>query len=282
MEKNYRAELVGVFGCPVDENPTIVMQEAAFKASHLNFRYLTLLVKPEDLADAFKGLRAMNFAGINLTVPHKIEALKYVDELSEEVKLIGATNTVVNVGGRLHAYNTDGKGFVEGILKSGVNLKNKTIVLLGAGGAARAIAIECALAEVGELIIVNRDVERGESLARLVNEKTECRASYMPWQGTMPIPTCDILINATCVGLLPDAGCPDICYEDIHEGMIVQDVIPNPADTLFLQKARMQGAKTLDGLSMLVYQGAIGFKLWTGHDAPLDVMKQAVEEENAR
>ena len=103
MAKNYRAQLVGVFGCPVDENPTIAMQEAAFQAAGLNWRYLTLLVKPEDLGDAFKGLRAMNFAGINLTVPHKVEALKYVDELSEEVKLIGATNTVVNRGGRLVA-----------------------------------------------------------------------------------------------------------------------------------------------------------------------------------
>ncbi len=278
MEKNYRAELVGVFGCPVDENPTIVMQEAAFRAEGLSWRYLTLLVKKEDLEDAFKGLRAMNFAGINLTVPHKVEALKYVDELSDEVKLIGATNTVVNKGGRLTAYNTDGKGFTKGLQVNGVDLENKKIVMLGAGGAARAIAVECALAGAREIILINRSSARGEALARLINEKTECKASFIPWEGTAHVPACDILINATSVGLYPDPLCPDICYEEIADGMIVQDVIPNPADTLFLRKARERGAKTLDGLSMLVYQGAIGYKLWTGREAPVEVMKRALEE----
>jgi shikimate dehydrogenase len=141
MSKNYRAQLTGVFGCPVDENPTIVLQEAAFRAAGLDFRYLTLLVRPEDLADAFRGLRAMNFRGINLTVPHKVEALKYVDELSQEVRLIGATNTIVNEAGKLVAYNTDGKGFVTGIQKRNVDLNGKRVTMLGAGGAARAIAV---------------------------------------------------------------------------------------------------------------------------------------------
>ena len=280
MAKNYRAQLVGVFGCPVDENPTIAMQEAAFQAAGLNWRYLTLLVKPEDLGDAFKGLRAMNFAGINLTVPHKVEALKYVDELSEEVKLIGATNTVVNRGGRLVAYNTDGKGFVEGLRQRGVDLTGKRIVMLGAGGAARAIGVECALAGAVEIVIINRSASRGETLASLLNEKTECRASFIPWEGSAHIPPCDILINSTSVGLYPDPSCPDVVYEDIGPDMIVQDVIPNPADTLFLRRARQQGAQTFDGLSMLVCQGAIGYKLWTGQDAPVPVMLQALEKEN--
>jgi shikimate dehydrogenase len=281
MAKNYRAELTGVFGCPVDENPTIALQEAAFRAAGLNYRYLTLLVKPEALADAFRGMRAMNFRGINLTVPHKVEALKYVDEQSEEVRLIGATNTIVNDGGRLVAHNTDGKGFVTGIEKAGVHLRDKKVTLLGAGGAARAIAVECALAGVAEATIVNRDAEKGRNLAALLNERTACRASFAPWAGTAPIPPCDILINATSVGLYPDPGCPDIRYEDIAPGMIVQDVIPNPADTLFLKKARQRGATALDGLGMLVYQGAIGFTLWTGLDAPVDAMRQALERENA-
>ena len=280
MAKNYRAQLVGVFGCPVDENPTIVMQEAAFQAAGLNWRYLTLLVKPEDLADAFKGLRAMNFAGMNLTVPHKVEGLKYVDELSEEVRLIGATNTIVNKGGRLIAYNTDGKGFVEGLRQRGVDLEGKRIAMLGAGGAARAISVECALAGVAEIMIINRCASRGEALASLINEKTECRASFIPWEGTVHIPPCDILINATSVGLFPDPGCPNVDYQDIGPDMIVQDVIPNPADTLFLQKARQRGAKTFDGMGMLVCQGAIGYKLWTGQDAPVEVMRKALEDQN--
>ncbi|MEG2859793.1 MAG: shikimate dehydrogenase [Clostridia bacterium] len=280
MEKNYRAQLLGVLGCPVDENPTVVMQEAAFREDGLNWRYLNLLVKPNDLADAFKGLRAMNFAGINLTVPHKVEALKYVDEVSEEVALIGATNTIVNKNGRLVAYNTDGKGFVEGISKRGVDLAGKRIALLGAGGAARAICVECALAGAGEIILINRNIERGEGLASLINEKTECRASFIPWNGTAEIPRCDILINATSIGLYPDENCPDINYDAITADMIVQDVIPNPADTLFLRNARARGATTFDGLSMLVYQGAIGYKLWTGREAPVAVMLDALEKEN--
>ncbi len=280
MSRNYRAQLTGVFGCPVDENPTIALQEAAFQATGLNFRYLTLLVKPEDLADAFRGMRAMNFRGINLTVPHKVAALEYVDEQSQEVQLIGATNTIVNNEGKLTAYNTDGKGFVTGIFKRGVDLTGKRVVLLGAGGAARAIAVECALAGVREMTIINRDVSRGEGLCQLLNEKTACRAEFVRWAGTARIPACDILINATSIGLYPDPNCPDICYEDIAPGMIVQDVIPNPADTLFLRKAREEGATALDGLGMLVEQGAIGFKLWTGVEAPVDVMREALEREN--
>jgi len=279
--KNYRAQLTGVFGCPVDENPTIVLQEAAFRAAGLDFRYLTLLVRPEDLADAFRGLRAMNFRGINLTVPHKVAALQYVDELSREVQLIGATNTVVNDGGRLIAYNTDGKGFVKGIEKAGVCLAGKRVAMLGAGGAARAIAVECALAGVEAMTIINRDPSKGEALTALLNEKTACKAQFVRWEGTARVPDCDILINATSVGLYPDPSCPDIRYEDIHPGMIVQDVIPNPADTLFLKKARQRGATALDGLNMLVYQGAIGFKLWTGVDADEGVMRRALEAENA-
>ena len=280
MAKNYRAQLTGVFGCPVDENPTIVLQEAAFRAAGLDYRYLTLLVRPEDLEDAFRGMRAMNFRGINLTVPHKVAALKYVDHLSEEVRLIGATNTIVNDGGALTAYNTDGKGFVTGIETQGVRLEGKRVAMLGAGGAARAIAVECALAGVREMTIINRDESRGQDLCRLLNEKTACRAVFARWQGTAGVPDCDILINATAVGLYPDPSCPNIRYEDIRPGMIVQDVIPNPADTLFLKKARARGAAALDGLGMLVYQGAIGFKLWTGEDAPIDVMRRALEREN--
>ena len=280
MDKSYRAQLTGVFGCPVDENPTIVLQEAAFQAAGLMFRYLTLLVRPEDLADAFSGMRAMNFRGINLTVPHKVEALKYVDELSQEVQLIGATNTIVNEGGKLIAYNTDGKGFITGIEKAGVSLAGKRVVMLGAGGAARAIAVECALAGVSEMTLINRDVARGMALVSLLNDKTHCRATFVPWVGTARIPACDILINATSIGLFPDPNCPDIEYDDIAPCMIAQDVIPNPADTLFLKKARERGATALDGLNMLVYQGAIGFKLWTGQDAPLDVMREALEQEN--
>lgn len=281
MEKNYRAELTGVFGCPVDENPSGIMQEAAFQAKNLNWRYLNLLVEPAQLKAAFEGLRAMRFGGVNLTVPHKVEAMKYVDELSDKAKLIGAINTVANRDGVLYGDNTDGAGFVEGMRKKGVSLSGKTAVILGAGGASRAISVECALAGCARILIYNRTLYKAEEIAVVVNQNTACKAEAFVWEPGLRIPKCDILINATSIGLYPDPSVPDICYEDITPDMIVQDIIPNPANTLFLQKAKARGAVTYDGLSMLVEQGAIGFKLWTGEDAPTDVMYAALEKEFA-
>ncbi len=279
MEKSYRAELTGVFGCPVDENPTGIMQEAAFQAKNLNWRYLNLLVEPAALKAAFEGLRAMRFGGVNLTVPHKVEAMKYVDELSDKAKLIGAINTVVNRDGILYGDNTDGAGFVEGMRKKGVHLNGKTAVILGAGGASRAISVECALAGCARVLLFNRTLKKAEEIAAIVNQNTACKAAAFLWEPGLRIPKCDILINATSIGLYPDPNAPDIRYEDITPNMIVQDIIPNPANTPFLQKAKARGATTYDGLSMLVEQGAIGFKLWTGEDAPTDVMYAALEKE---
>ncbi len=279
MEKNYRAELTGVFGCPVDENPTAIMQEAAFQAKNLNWRYLILLVEPAALHTAFEGMRAMHFGGINLTVPHKVEAMKYVDELSDKAKLIGAINTVVNRNGVLYGDNTDGAGFVEGMRKNGITLIGKTAVVLGAGGASRAICVECALAGCARILLFNRTLKKAEEIAAVVNQNTACKAEAFLWEPGLRIPQCDILINATSIGLYPDPSAPDIRYEDITPDMVVQDIIPNPANTPFLQKAKARGAKVYDGLSMLVEQGAIGFKLWTGEDAPTDVMYAALEKE---
>lgn len=280
MAKNYRAQLVGVFGWPVDENPTVVMQEAAFKALGLHWRYLNLLVAPEDLADAFLGLRAMHFTGINLTTPHKVAAMQYVDELTDKAKLIGAINTVAVQGGRLLGDNTDGAGFVQGLARQGISLAGKTLTVLGAGGAARAICVECALAGASAITLINRDLAKAQAVAAIVNENTSCRATALPWQGTVSIPPCHILVNATSVGLYPDPAAPAIRYEDITSDMLVQDIIPNPAQTLFLDKAAARGARCFNGLSMLVEQGAIGFALWTGQSAPTNVMYKALLQEN--
>jgi shikimate dehydrogenase len=279
MGKSYRPRLTGVFGCPVDENPTVVMQEAAFRAKGLDWRYLTLLVEPKDLEEAFSGIRAMHFDGINLTVPHKTEAMRYVDELTEKAKLIGAINTVYVRNNKLIGENTDGAGFVLGLKKQGIPLLGKRICILGAGGASRAISAECALAGAGEITIINRDLKKAESVAENINRNSSCKARAVKWAGTARIPACDLLINATIVGLYPDPDCPDIEYEDISSLMIVQDIIPNPQDTLFLKKARERGARAFDGLSMLVGQGAIAFRLWTGEEAPEDVMTESLKRE---
>lgn len=280
-EANYKAELVGVFGFPVAENPTIVMQEAAFNALDLNWRYLTIEVRPEDLADAMQGLRAFNMRGINLTIPHKVEVLQYLDDVSPDARLMGAVNTVRRENNRLIGENTDGKGFLVSLKdEASVDPTGKYVVVFGAGGAARAMTVELALAGAGQITIVNRSSERGQALADLLNQQTKTPASFTPWRGVYPIPAgTDVLINATSIGLYPDVRAkPQIDYESISPSMVVCDVIPNPPRTPFLALAEARGAKTLDGLGMLVAQGAIGFKMWTGLDAPVQVMRQALSE----
>ncbi|NLW10581.1 MAG: shikimate dehydrogenase, partial [Clostridiaceae bacterium] len=210
MSRSFRSRLTGVFGYPVDENPSIVMEEAAFAAAGIDWRYLTLLVKPEDLPAAVEGMRAMNFDGVNLTIPHKTAIIPLLDDITDSARLIGAVNTVYREGDKLIGTNTDGKGFVEGLNQRGIKLKNQHLVILGAGGAARAIAVESALAGCSSITIINRNRVRGESLRDLINQKTEAQSDYVEWVPGVRIPACDFLINATNVGLFPDESCPDI------------------------------------------------------------------------
>lgn len=280
QQGNYKAELVGVFGHPVAENPTIVMQEAAFQACQLNWRYLTIEVYPADLEDAMKGLRAMNMRGINLTIPHKVAVLKYLDQVAPDAALMGAVNTVRREDDLLVGENTDGKGFLRSLREDAqVDPAGKRVVVLGAGGAARAITVELALAGASQLTVVNRTIERGQELVSLLNEHTEAQASFIEWNSSYNIPEdTDVLVNATSIGLFPDvASKPDIVYDSIASDMIVCDVIPNPPHTPFLKEAEARGATVLDGLGMLVYQGAIGFTMWTGVEAPVDVLHQALQ-----
>lgn len=280
-EKNYRAELTGVFGDPVDGNPTCVLEEAGFAAAGLNWRYLTCKVAVEDLTDAIRGMKAIGMRGVNLTMPHKIRVIEHLDEMSEAARIIGAVNTVVNTNGRLFGENTDGKGFVKSLMDEGISLSGKTITILGAGGAAKAIGVECALAGAKKLNIINRNAARGEELVKTITENTAAQACYLPWAGTAAIPEdTEILINATCVGLHPNVDeCPDIRYEDIKPGMPVCDVVFNPAVPLFLKKAQEKGARIITGLGMLVNQGALNFEIWTGEKAPREVMMEALKKE---
>ena len=281
MSKCYRSELVGAFGDPIDENPTGVMEEAAFAACGLDYRYLTVKVGKDDLEAAMNGVRAFNMKGINLTIPHKVKVLAYLDELSEAASIIGAVNTVVNRDGKLWGENTDGKGFLISLRNENVPVEGKNIVILGAGGAARAIAVECALAGGRKITVVNRSRERGEELARLVREKTKAEAEYVCWDHAYAVPAeTDILINATCIGLYPDVNSrPDIDYDTVKPSMAVSDVVFNDPNTLFLREAAKRGAHTVNGLGMLVNQGALNFELWTGVPAPVDVMTGTLRKE---
>ena len=279
--KNYRAELTGVFGDPVDDNPTGVVEEAAFAAKNLNYRYLTIKVLPEDLGKAMDSVKIFDMKGINLTMPHKIKVLPYLDELSPAAEIIGAVNTVIQKEGKLFGENTDGKRFVTALKNSGETLDKKNVTILGAGGAARAIAVECALNGVAHINIINRSIEKGEELASLIQMKTDSSAKYLNWKNNMAIPSdTDILINATSIGFSPNVtDKPDIDYTSITPEMCVCDVIFNPAETIFLKSAAENGAKTITGLGMLVQQAALNFTLWTGVEAPVDVMEDALKKE---
>lgn len=281
MSKNYRSELVGAFGCPIDENPTGVMEEAAFAAAGLDYRYLTIKVEKDDIQTAMQAVKALNMRGINLTIPHKVSAIPYVDELSPEAQIIGAINIVVNRDGILWGDNTDGKGFLKSLTDRGFSVEGKTLTILGAGGASRAISVVCALAGARQLHIINGSVERGGELVRLLQEKTPASANLLPWKGTAELPAdTDILINATSVGLYPHVDQkPDIRYDQITADMVVSDVIFNDPHSLFLKEAEKRGASTINGLGMLANQGALNFKLWTGQDAPVEVMTETLRKE---
>jgi shikimate 5-dehydrogenase len=281
-EQNYLDSLVGVFGHPAAENPGVVIQEAAFRALGLNlWRFLTIDVDPDKLEDAIKGLKAFKMRGINCTIPHKINVIPYLDELSESARLIGAVNTIVNNAGRLFGENTDGKGFMESLQDNHVDPKGKKIVILGAGGAARAVSVELSLAGAGSITIVNRpeDAALAKSLMELLN-KIMKNNSFVTWDHTYAVPAdTDILVNATPIGLYPNIDeIPNIDLDTILPSMFVQDVIPNPAITPFLRAAEARGARWNTGTGMLINQAAINIELWTGLKPDKAVMFKALQE----
>lgn len=213
MSKNFKAELVGAFGDPIAENPTGVMQEAGFRTAGLDWRYLTLQVKADDLPAAVAGARAFGMRGFNLTIPHKVAVIEHLDGLSKEAETIGAVNTVCIEDGRLTGENTDGKGFLRGVRQdAGVDPSGKRVVVLGAGGAARAVAAELLLAGVRDILVVNRSIERGEQMTADLRASTVKDIRFEPWQGTYALPgDVDLFVNATSIGLFPDVDAmPDV------------------------------------------------------------------------
>lgn len=284
-ELNFKQELTACFGYPVAENPTQAMIEPAYAAMGLDWRYLTLEVRPENLAAAVSGARAFGFQGFNCTIPHKVEVIQYLDGLGESARLMGAVNCVVNREGEFIGENTDGKGFVSSF-KELDDPAGKSLVLFGAGGAARAIGVEMALAGVREITLVNRNEDRGRALAELFSGKLNeavgggLAVTYVPWDGDFDLPeTTDIVVNATSIGLFPDVEARiALNTETLTPEMIVADVIPNPPATRLVREAREKGCRVIDGLGMLVAQGVIGIEFWTGRSPDPAVMRHALEE----
>jgi len=253
LQLDFLPQITGCFSSPARQNPTSAMVEAAFLQNGIHARYVNCEVPPDALEDAVRGARAMGWIGFNCSLPHKQKVIAYLDELGKSASLIGAVNCVVNRHGRLIGENTDGSGFLIS-LRSVINPAGRRYVILGAGGAARAIAVELALAEARSLTLVNRNVDRAAEIAKLILEKTSTHALAVKWTGSYQLPQkTDVLVNATSVGLYPEVkALVDIDLGTLSPTTIVCDVIPNPPQTALLREAASRGCKTLDGLEMLV------------------------------
>ncbi|MHB8971741.1 MAG: shikimate dehydrogenase [Pirellulaceae bacterium] len=271
-------EIVCCIGQPVAGNPTQFMMQRVLAHAGLDWCYLTLEVAPKNLADAIRGIRALGFRGVNLSIPHKVAVIPLLDELSESAELMGAVSRVFCDNGRLIGDNTDGRAFVES-LREICDPAAKRVLLLGAGGVARAIAAELARAQVAEILVANRTPEHGQALVDRLQERLSIAAQYVPWTGNLVIPeNVDIVIQATSIGLLDLAARVPVEPSSLYSSLVVADVVFNPPQTWFLDEARRRGCATLNGLGMLVNQAAMDFAVWTGLVPDKSIMREAVEE----
>jgi len=286
MKISGETKVCALIGYPIEHSLSPCFQNAAFQHLGLNFVYVAFPVKASELGDAIRGVRSLGFHGLNVTMPHKITVIKYLDELDDTAKKIGSVNTILNRNGRLIGYTTDGIGAVNALKYNGVELYRRKIVILGAGGASRAISFTLA-EEVGELVILNRTVWRAERLACDINSLIS-RSIRIGWGGLteenlrVELKDADILINATPIGMMPNADETPVKRDFLHQDMTVFDLIYHPLETRLLKEAKNVGAKTISGLDMLIHQGAASFKIWTGIDPPVNVMMRAAEEELKR
>ena len=270
--------IVGLIGHPVEHSFSPPMHNAAFKALGMDYAYVAFDVNPNDLKSAICGANALNIKGFNVTIPHKIEVMKYLDELDEVASLIGAVNTIDFKN--LKGYNTDGIGAIKAI-EEVTSVKDKNVVVAGAGGASRAISFYLAKYGVESLTILNRNVSKAQALAEDVLKSD--LIGNVNADSISEINTClkdaDILVDTTPLGMDPHIDDEPIATaEDMHEDLVVFDAVYNPNETVLLKEAIKAGAKPVYGIKMLLYQGAESFKIWTGVDAPIDVMEKALRD----
>jgi len=259
-------------------NPTVAMIEAAFRHHDLHWRYVNMEVTPGALGDAVRGAKAMGFRGFNCSIPHKVAVIPFLDALGESAEVMGAVNCVVRRGDRLIGENTDGKGFLKS-LRETIDPSGKSVVLFGAGGAARAVAVELGLAGAAKITVVNRSEVHGTDLVLLLQEKLRLNAQLFVWRGAFAIPAgTDIVINATSIGLYAGDARLALDVQSLQPAMVVADVVFSPPRTALLRDAEARGCKTIDGLGMLVNQGVIGVQYWTGIEPDAAVMRRTLEE----
>ena len=286
-----RTQLVGLIGWPVEHSLSPAMHNAVFAALELNWHYVPLPVPPRQVEAAVRGLAALGFRGANVTVPHKQAVMPVVDALAPNARQVGAVNTLVierRADGSpiIHGHNTDDQGFVSALRQSGFRLEEgRRAVVVGAGGAARAVVFGLLVSGIGEVVVLNRTLERGECLVSELGRRSNSKASHLHALALTSdaLIECahqaDLLVNATSLGMVPHAEqsiWPDGVPMPRH--LTVVDLVCNPQETRLLQQARQSGACPLGGLEMLVQQGALAFELWTGLPAPLEVMRIACKQ----
>ena len=282
-----KTKLIGFLAKPAGHSKSPAIHNAAFRKLNLNYAFMAFEVGNEQLADAITGIRALNIQGFSVSMPNKIDILPLLDGLSPAAELIGAVNTVVNHNGQLIGYNTDGIGYMHSLATAGVNYKGKKMTILGAGGAATAITIQAALEGVAEISIFNREDQFFPNALRnaeIINKKmkdTNCIARVYPLEDLArlkeEITTSQILTNATDVGMKHLEGqslLPDPSW--LHPSQIVTDIIYFPDRTKLLEQAIAIGCKTINGLGMLLWQGAEQFRIWTGQEMPIEDVKQQI------
>jgi len=270
-------QLFGVVGHPVGHSMSPAMHNAAFKVLGLDADYVAFDVASEKLGDFIEQAPGKGVLGLNVTVPHKVAVMEYVDELSREAELVGAVNTL-KFGKKVRGYNTDGVGFIRALADAKVCVKDKKVLLLGAGGAAKSIAFSCALEGAG-LVLSNRTGERAEALASEVGEKLGVDvgvAEFDAGELRKTLTGVDVLVNATSVGMHPGVTEAPVPGEIIPKDVVVADIVYNPIRTRLLEDAQKGGCETIGGVGMLVQQGAESLRIWLGVEPPVDVMREAV------
>ena len=271
-----KTKICGVIGDPIEHTMSPVMHNAAFQELGIDYLYVPFRVRKEELGKAIDGMRALNIRGLNVTIPHKINVIPLLDELDPLIEKIGAVNTIVNNGGVLKGYNTDATGFLQALLEGEVEPKGKNTVILGAGGASRAISF--ILAERGaHLFILNRSVNRAEELAGRISQTFQdgVKALRLDEENLSAVlKSADILVNTTSVGMSPNVDESPLPAKLLRPGLVVFDIVYNPIKTRLLGEAGAAGAQTINGIEMLAWQGALASEKWTGQKEPLELMKR--------
>lgn len=279
MNITAKTKILGILGCPISHSISPAMQNAALKALGLDMIYLPFEIKSSDLKHAVNGIKVFGMLGVNITIPHKEAVIKFLDEISEDAKLIGAVNTIVNKDGRLIGHNTDGYGYLSSLKQElNFNPKGKNIVILGSGGAARGILAALAKKGPKALTVANRTLARAVSLVKAFEKEFPAIKFEASGLDKNILKACfqntHLLINTTSVGMKQSKAL-QIPLEALPKTATVSDIVYNPLETLLMKKAKRLELATHSGLGMLIHQGTRSFKLWTGLDAPVDVMRKA-------